>query len=145
PRQLAGALKHHEGRVQHAAVTAIIKCNIPGRGAVLAGALADLQERLKETALEELTYLKDPAAVDGLEQFVTRQAGRPNLIERAVEVLGKVLADTKQLPSVRKAALTCLSHSPFSLAQRTLIDFVRSTPTDPLAVECRGFLGLGGG
>jgi HEAT repeat protein len=157
PKQLAGALKHPEGRVQQAAVTAMIKCNVPGRGAALAGALIDLQERLKETALEELTFLKDPAAIDGLEQFVARQAGRPNLIERAVqvlaatsseravEVLGKVLADTKQLPSVRKAALTCLSHSPFSLAQRTLIDFVRSNPNDPLAVECRGFLGLGGG
>ena len=119
--------------------------------------LLSLEFECLSADIDESSELKDPAAIDGLEQFVARQAGRPNLIERAVqvlaattseravEVLGKVLADTKQLPSVRKAALTSLSHSPFSLAQRTLIDFVRSTPTDPLAVECRGFLGLGGG
>ncbi len=157
PRQLGAALQHKDPRVQQAAVMAIIKCNAPGRAAALAGALTSFQERIRETALEELTFLKDPGAVEGLERFIFLPSGGKSAhVERAVQilaatpselavgVLGKVLADSKQPPSVRKTALVTLSHSPLALAQRTLIDFVRAAPADPLAVECRKVLGLGG-
>jgi HEAT repeats len=152
--RLRDALRHPDVRVQQAAITAIMKSQAPDRGAVFAEALPHLKAQVLETALDELSFLRDPASVDGLQQFLFAKTGsRTGALEkavrslaaiaseRAVEVLGKVLSDTGQAPFVRNTALVALGYSSPPLARRILAEFVRFAPNDPLATECRRILG----
>ena len=153
--QLRPALRHADFRVQQAALTAIMKSSTPGRAEVLAEALATLQGPGLDMALDELTFAKDPASVEGLTNFIQRD-GRSKLAaaERAIhllaaiptdpaqEYLGTVLADTNQLSPLRKAALLALCHSAFAPAQRILSAFAASSGGDPLVAECRALLKL---
>jgi HEAT repeat protein len=139
---------------QQAAIIAIMKSQAPDRGAVFAEALPHLKAQVLETALDELSFLRDPASVDGLQQFLFAKTGSRTgalekavrslaaiALEQAVEVLGKVLSDTGQAPFVRNTELLALGYSSPPLARRILAEFVRLAPNDPLATECRGILG----
>jgi HEAT repeat protein len=152
--QLSSVLRHPEIRVQHAAVTAIIKSRLPNRAKMLAEALPHLKERVLELVLEELAYLKDPASVDGLERFILRGSRSKATVllksvralasipsELALGVLGRVLASTSQALPVRKLALAALLQSPFALGRRLLAEFARLAPSDPLATEYQAALG----
>jgi len=154
PNQLQGTLRHADSRVQQAAVTAIIKGHAPGGARVIADALSSLHPHVLELALDELSFLKDPASVEGLGQFIFGSKGSKTMaLEKAVrvlaaipsesagQVLGMVLFDTGQAPSVRKSALDALSHCPFSFVGPFLAEFARHAPSDPLAEECQRILG----
>ena len=146
PWQLGEALRHSDGRVQQAAITSIVKSRTQGRGMALAEALPHLQPHLTEEVLDELTFLKDASAVEWVEEFIFQEKGAKVTAlekavqvlsaistENAVEVLGKVLADTEQAPSVRKSALGALNRSSSDRAHQLLSEFARLSPDGPLA------------
>ena len=151
--QLRSVLRHPDDRVQQAAVTSIMKCKAPGRGAAFAEALPHLKAQVLDMALDELIFLKDPKSVGGLEQFVLAKIGsRTGALEKAVrsltsigsgqalEVLGKVLSDTGQALSVRHTALLALGGSSLPAAKRILFEFVQLAPNDPLAIQGKKML-----
>ena len=146
PQEMQGALRHPEGRVQHAAVAALVKSRAPGATAVLAGALPTLEAGAAEKALEELSFRKDPATIDGLERFLQLSKGtKPGALdtavralaviptERAVRVLGVVLSDPAHAPLLRRTAGDHLLRSSLPIARRLLEGFVRQAPDDPIA------------
>jgi hypothetical protein len=151
--QLHGALRHPDDRVQQAAVTSIVKCKAPGRAAAFAEALPLLKAQVLDMALDELIFLRDPKSVEGLQQFVLAKTGsRMGALDKAVrslasiaseealEVLGKVLSDTGQAPSVRHTALLALGGSSLPSAKRVLFEFIQLAPTDPLAIQGKKIL-----
>jgi HEAT repeat protein len=153
--QLRAALRHPEPRVQQAAVTAIIKSQFPNRAAALAEALPDLKGEMQEITLDELAFLKDPAVIESLEKFLLqKKVSRADALEkavrvlaaipsdRAVEVLGGVLADTEQAQSVRRVALAALKSSSSPHANRLMLKFSRLDPKDELVRECQTLLGI---
>jgi HEAT repeat protein len=153
PAQLRGALSHPDDRVQQAAVSSMIKCKAAGRGAGLAEALPRLKGQALDTSLDELFFMRDPESVAGLRDFVLAKTGaRTGLLEKAVralsaigtadavDVLGKVLSDASQPPSVRNLALTGLGGNPQPTAKKVLAEFVRTAPNDPLAIQGKKFL-----
>lgn len=153
---MQGALRHADVRVQQAAVTALIKNHVAERAKFLAVALPHLQAHVLELALDELTFLKDPASVDGLECFIKeRKTRRGGWLEKAVkglaaipsdraaEVLGGVLADRGQSQSVRRTALVALSCNPSPHAHRLMFIFAGQDESgDELVGECRSVLGV---
>ena len=118
PTQLRGAVRHADFRVQQAAITAILKSNVAGRGEILAEALTELQAGVLEMALDELTVLKDPASVEHLEALVLgKKEFKAGVLEKAVIALGavpsdrtaealyKIIGDAAQPLLVRRTAL----------------------------------------
>jgi HEAT repeat protein len=146
PQALRGALQHKDVRVQQAALAAIVKCQVPESATVLTEALPTLEAGLAEKAIEELSFRKDPATIDGLEQFIRHRRGtKPGSLEKAVHALaviptehatralGTVLSDPGHAPMVRRAAADALLRSSQPTARRLLEEFVHTAPTDPLA------------
>jgi hypothetical protein len=151
--QLRMVLRHPEVRVQQAAITAIIKNQVTSRAEVMAEALPYLKGQVLEFALDELIFLRDPAVAASLEEFLSKQKGsKAGALEkavkvlaylssdRAVEALGKVLADTGQAQTVRRTALVALSCSTSPHAHRLMFKFSRQDPRDELVVECQAVL-----
>ncbi len=144
---LAPALRHPEARVQEAAVTAIVRSNVPRRGATLVEGLPALPAHLQEIVLDELLLLQDPSVIDPLERFLLQHGGKTGLLEKAVralsaiqderatEVLYNVLRNGELALPLRKAALGALKSSPAATAGQRLAEFRRLAPGDPLASE----------
>jgi HEAT repeats len=145
---LDSALRHADPRVQQAALTAIVRSAVPGRGAVLANALPALPPHLQETVLDELLLLKDPTALAPLEGFLLRyptfktgvleKALRALIVipdERAVDVLNSVLLHAEAPPSLRRTAYLALKKSSYPAAQQKLSQFRLLAPNDPLLQE----------
>jgi len=146
-QRLRDPLRHADARVQQAAVTALVKSHAPEAMASLANALPTLEGGVAEKALEELSFRKDPATVDGLEKFLYLSKGtKPAALEKAVQalavipseraarVLGAVISDPGHTPFVRRAAAEKLLRSTQPVAKRLLEAYVRVAPTDPIAV-----------
>jgi HEAT repeat protein len=146
PRQLQGALRHADGRVQQAAVAALIKNRTGAATAALADALPGLDPHIAEFALEEILVRKDPAAVEGLERFLQTSKGAKSGIlgvvvnalavvpsEHSARVLAAVLTDTSYPPPVRRAAADALLHNPLPSVRRALIAFASQASDDPIA------------
>jgi HEAT repeat protein len=145
-QHLEPALRHSDSRVQQAAVTAIVRSAVPGRGGILVSALPALPPHLQEMILDELVLLKDPTAIDPLEGFLLgngtakmgalEKAMRALLAipdERVVDVLGSVLMHAEAPMPLRKNALQALKSSPHASAQQRLAQFRQLAPNDPLA------------
>lgn len=146
PQALRGALQHKDVRVQQAALAAIVKCQIPESATVLTEALPTLEAGLAEKAIEELSFRKDPATIEGLVQFIRHSRGtKPGSLEKAVHALavipteraagalGAVLSDPGHTSMVRRSAADALMRSSQPTARRLLEEFVHAAPTDPLA------------
>ncbi len=150
PRQLRGAVRHPEFRVQQAAMTSILKSTVAGRGEILAEALTELQAGVLEMALDELTVLKDPASVEHLEALVLGEkefkAGvREKAVialgavpsDRAAEALCKIIMDAAQPLLVRRAALGGLYNHGSAMAPSLVAKLDSLPSSDPLAAEMR--------
>jgi len=148
PKQLRGAVRHAEFRVQQAAITSILKSNVAGRGEVLAEALTELQPVVLEMALDELTMLKDPASVEHLEALVLgKKEFKAGVLEKAVIALGavpsdraaqalyKIIVDRAQPLLVRRTALGGLYNHGSRLAAGLVAKLSNLSPDDPLAAE----------
>jgi HEAT repeat protein len=148
PKQLRGALRHPEVRVQQAAMMSILKCNAAGRGDALAEALTHLDASLLEMALDELTMLKDPATVEHLEALVLgKKELKAGVLQKAVIALGavpsdraaealyKIIADTAQPLLVRRTALGGLYNHGSTKAGGFVVKLSNLPASDPLAAE----------
>jgi HEAT repeat protein len=146
PKDLRGALRHADVRVQQAAVTALTRSNAPGAPATLAEVLPDLQGEVAEQALDDLLFRKDPATIGGLGRFIHLGKGaKPGALEKAVRalagipsersarVLGVVLWDSGHVPIVRRAAASALLQSSHPVARRFIEEFVRRIPDHPIS------------
>src|SRR6267142_266832 len=146
---LAPVLSHEEERVQQAAVAAIVKTRLPGRARVLADALGALKSQQADVALDEIRFVKDPAAVPGLVAFMLRENTNVRELEKAVialnaintdnatEALGKVLLESRIPIMIRKQALRILGQSSLSVAHSALAEVASRAPHDPLAPDCQ--------
>ena len=150
PKQLRGALRHADSRVQQAAITAILRSNAPGRGEILAEALTQLPAGVLEMALDELTILKDPASVEYLEALLlTKKELKTRVLEKAVIALAAVpsdraagalygiIMDTTQPLLVRRAALGGLYNHGSAMAAGLVEKLANLPPGDLLAGEVR--------
>jgi HEAT repeat protein len=155
PKLLGAPLRHADHRVQQSALTAILKSQAPGCAPVLAEALCDLKGSGLDMAMDELMFLKDSSAIDGLARFIFR-SGNANQAavekgirvlasipsERSAQMLEQMLRDASQPVCIRRVALQSLSSSPFAQVQRMLTEFAYQTENDPCVKECRQILGL---
>ena len=145
---LEPALRHSDPRVQQAAVTAITRSNVAGRGAILVNALPALPAHLQEMVLDELLLLKDPSALGPLEGFLLQTSSvKTGVLEKAlraltaipdegiVDVLNSVLLHGEAPSSLRKNAFMALKNSPFPSAQQRVAQFRMLAPNDPVAKE----------
>jgi hypothetical protein len=150
PRQLRGAIRHPEFRVQQAAMTALLKSTIAGRGEILAEALTELQAGVLEMALDELTVLKDPASVEHLEALVLgKKEFKAGVLEKAVIALGsvpsdraaealyKIIVDAAQPLLVRRTALGGLYNHGSAMAAGFVAKLASLPPGDSLGDELR--------
>ena len=129
---VALALRHSDARVQQAALKALVKSRSADAALVLAASLAKFAPAVVGEALDELMYLKSPAVVNDLEQFVARQQGNAACLQKAVQAIGAIQDDSalhalarlsriEELDrSIRKVALSAIS-SRESLLATTLL------------------------
>jgi len=147
---LVPVLQHQDERVQQAALTALNKNRVEGRGQVIAENLASFGPHVQEQVLEELLYLRDPATLSPLAQFVfvegrgkgvasqkAVQAIAANPAELSSELLANVLCEVELDLAVRRTALHALKNSKNEQAQKLLADFATRFPNDSLAAEAQ--------
>lgn len=149
-QKVAPVLRHTDDRVQKAAADVLVKSRIPARAMVFADALPHLRANNLEHVLDELMFLKNPATLSALEQFIFGEAhAKTKVLEKAVqavgnipgdaslEVLSRVLGGAGFEAPVRKLALHALVRAKTEHSQRLLAAFVSGTPNDPLAAEAQ--------
>jgi len=149
PAQLRGALRHPDHRVQQAAIIAILRSNVGGRGEVLAEALPNLQAGVLEMALDELTILKDPASLGHLEALLVKRDFKVGALEKAVialaaipsdraaEALYQILADSGHALLVRRTALGGLYNHPSAAAAQLVAKLTNLPAGNPLWAELK--------
>jgi hypothetical protein len=149
PAQLRSALRHPDHRVQQAAIIAILRSNVGGRGEVLAEALPNLQAGVLEMALDELTILKDPASLGHLEALLVKRDFKVGTLEKAVialaaipsdraaEVLYQILADSGHALLVRRTALGGLYNHPSAAAVQLVAKLTNLPAGNPLWAELK--------
>jgi hypothetical protein len=148
PVQLRGAVCHEDLRVQQAAMTGLLKCNVAGRGEVMAEALLHLQAGILEMALDELTVLKEPASVPHLEALLLgKKEFKAGVLEKAVIALGavptdsaaealyKIVRDAAQPLLVRRTALGGLYNHGSPVSAGLVAHLCSLPPGDPLTAE----------
>ena len=145
------ALQHSDLRVQQAALKALIKSRAPGRATVLAGSLANLAPSILDEALDELMFLKDSGAVQGLEDFVNSSRASSVSLRKAVQALACIpsddalqslarLARREQLdPGLRRFALgsICRTQSPLTVQLLEEISALRGSLADEARAELK--------
>lgn len=152
--QLAPALRHGDDRVQKAAVDVIIKGRDPARAKTFAEALPHLRAHTLEHVLDELFFLKNPATLYPLQEFIFQDSqAKAKVLEKAVhavtaipgegslEVLSRVLTDATLEDPVRKLALHALVRNRSELSRQLLAGFVARYPKDALVAEAQRALG----
>jgi hypothetical protein len=145
-QQLRPALVHDDVRVQQAAFQAVSKARAANRAEVLANCLISFHPHIVDLALDEITFLKDPKSLPGLNFFASNSAGRSAAIvtktiaalraiggEGAMTGLGRILKDPGAPLPARKQAMEALRWSMHPAAKAQLDDFASSP--DPLARE----------
>ncbi len=122
---LMPAFSHSDPRVQEAAVSALVKGNLPNRGAALAAALPNLSQHLQESVLNELIIVKDASAIGPLTEFLKNASGgRLPIIEKAAQALS-ALSDDSATDALASLAGGVLSNPAF---KRTLLSAMRNSP-----------------
>jgi FOG: HEAT repeat len=145
-QDLRPALVHDDARVQQAAFHAVTKARAANRAEVLANCLISFHPHVLELALDEITFLKDPKSLQGLNFFASSSSGRSATVvmkaiaalraiggEGAMTGLGRILKDPGAPLAARKQAMEALRWSMHPAAKVQLDDFASSP--DPLARE----------
>ena len=139
------ALEHKDPRVQQAALKALVRSRTVRAAPVLAGSLLKLAPNVLDEALDELTFLKHPKTIPGLEAFVCAAgsniaASRKAIqvlaavdVDEALESLARLLRNDSLDSAVRRAALHALSNNRSSEAIALLKEFAGTH--GPLAAE----------
>jgi hypothetical protein len=144
-RHLEPALRHSDQRVQEAALTAMIRSNVPGRGAALVKALPALPAHLQESTLDELVLLKDGSALEPLEDLLLQHASVKTGVlekallalaaipdERVVDILSRILTHRETPASLHRMAFQALKKSSYPSTQQKLSEYRHHAPDDPL-------------
>jgi HEAT repeat protein len=131
---LMPAFSHSDVRVKEAALTALLKSNIPNRGKALVTTLHNLPQHLQESALAELILQRDPSIIEPLGEFL-RQPPVPklSLLEKAAQALA-ALEDDKaaaaltslvshfdEAPTLKRAVITAMNNSPYNGTRKKAI------------------------
>lgn len=139
------ALEHKDPRVQQAALKALVRSRTVRAAPVLAGSLLKLAPNVLDEALDELTFLKHPKTIPGLEAFVCAAgsniaASRKAIqvlaavdVDEALESLARLLRNDSLDSAVRRAALHALSNNRSREAIALLKEFAGTQ--GPLAAE----------
>lgn len=90
---LAPALRHSDGRVQQAALKALIKARKPETASVLSAVLPKLAPAALDEALDELIFQKSPTAINDLADFVAAKEGNPAARRKALQALAGIQDD----------------------------------------------------
>jgi hypothetical protein len=111
--------------------------------------LAYMKPHTAEETLNELQYLKDPASVGGLGEFIFHDSRTPaKLLIQATSALGTintdeaaqtlvhVISDTELDLTVRRAALNAVTRNLIEAGRRGLSQYAKDAAShDPLAME----------
>ena len=81
------ALEHPDARVQQAALKALVNSRTVRAAPVLAGSLSKLAPNVLDEALNELTFMRHPKTIAGLEEFVAAGSGSLAASKKAIQVL----------------------------------------------------------
>ena len=147
---ISPALQHADGRVQRAALTALVRNRSEGRAVVLAEALPKLVPDLLDEALDELMFLKDPKTVPAIGKFIVAGKGSVAMLRKAVQILALMPGDAmlEQFssillagtldPELRRTALKHLSAAKTEQSLETMKKLADSA--DHLAAEARATL-----
>jgi hypothetical protein len=115
----------------------------------MANALAYMKVHTAEETLTELHYMKDPASVAGLGEFIFHDSRTPpKLLMQAIGALGainteqaaqslvNVIADTELDLAVRRSALHAVTKNLIEAGRRGLAQYAKDAAShDPLAPE----------
>ena len=154
-KYVAPLLNHPNERVQKAALSVVLESRQEGKGKAIADSLLSLHGHLIDDALTELSYLKDPESLPGVEVWILgHTTAPPPMLEKAVSVvanipdvralklLAAVLDNQKMAAMVRREALRGLARSKSNQSLRMLADFQKKyeDSKDPLVTECEKLL-----
>ena len=148
-KDIAPALRHSDERVQKTAIKVLHDTRLPGRAAVMANALSYMKPHTAEETLNELLYMKDPASVAGLGEFIFHDSRTPpKLLMQAIGAIGmintdeaaltlvQVVADTELDLTVRRSALHAVTRNLIEAGRRGLSQYAKDAAShDPLAPE----------
>jgi hypothetical protein len=115
----------------------------------MANALAFMKPHTAEETLNELHYLKDPASVSGLGEFIFHDSRTPAKLlmqaagalgiintDEAAQTLVHVIADTELDLAVRRSALNAVTKNLTETGRRGLAQYAKDAAShDPLATE----------
>ena len=146
--RLAPMLRHQEERVQKAALDAVRESRDPGRAVVLAESLPFLRPQLREDALGELLFLRDPASIPALDRLLfsdpkgTLQAACTQTLvaipgEEAQRALLHVLSSRSLGVAARRIALAALLRANSAEIDKALRQYADSAPNDAMAPEMK--------
>jgi HEAT repeat protein len=145
------ALEHADERVQQAALKALVNSRTMRAAPVLAASLSKLSPKVRDEALDELTFMRHPKTIAGLEEFVSGADGRSLVpVRKAIQVLACIDDDDalhalarlfrkEQLDSqIRRAVLGVICKNQSSVAVEILQELAKTR--GPLAEEVRSEL-----
>jgi HEAT repeat protein len=146
---IAPALRHPDERVQQTAIKVLHDTRLPGRAATMANALSFMRPHTAEETLTELHYMKDPASVAGLGEFIFHDSRTPAKLliqatgalgainnDEAAQTLVHVIADTELDLVVRRSALLAVTKNLNEAGRRGLSQYAKDAAShDPLATE----------
>jgi HEAT repeat protein len=144
--RLAPVLRHNDERVQKAALDAVRESRDPRRGAVMADALPFLKPQLRDEALNELLFLRDPASIPALERLLFADT-KGNLQTTCTQTLAAipspeaqrallhVLSSPNLTAPARRIALTTLVRAKSPEIEKAVRQYAESAPSDALAPE----------
>jgi HEAT repeat protein len=145
------ALEHADERVQQAALKALVNSRTMRAAPVLAASLSKLSPKVRDEALDELTFMRQPKTIAGLEEFVSGADGRSLVpVRKAIQVLACIDDDDalhalarlfrkEQLDSqIRRAVLGVICKNQSSVAVEILQELAKTR--GPLAEEVRSEL-----
>lgn len=145
-QELALVLRHNDERVQKAALDAIRESRDPRRALAIADSLPFLKPQLRDEALNELLFLRDPASIPALERLLFADA-KGNLQMACTQTLAAIpgpeaqraLLHVLSSPNLgvpaRRMALTTLASAKSPEVEKALRQYAESAPNDVLAPE----------
>jgi HEAT repeat protein len=145
------ALEHADERVQQAALKALINSRTMRAAPVLAASLSKLAPKVRDEALDELTFMRHPKTIAGLEAFVSGADSRSLVpAKKAIQVLACIDDDDalhalarlfrkEDLDNrIRRAVLGVICKNQSSVAVEILQELAKTR--GPLADEVRSEL-----
>lgn len=124
---LMPAFSHSDARVKDAALTALLKSNVPNRGRALISVLPSLPQHLQESVIGELVVQRDPSIIEPLGEFLgDPPAPKVSMMEKSAQALAAIPDDRATAvlagltgiytdnPPLKRAVLMAMRNSPYA-------------------------------